>query len=65
MNEMNEMNKQTDNTQQPRREFKDLDKDTQRFYNLLHMIFNICKLAGFKLEGRICLRDMKTGKVWE
>lgn len=62
---MDEMNEQTDNTQQNRHNFKDLDKDTQRFYNLLHMIFNICKLAGFKLEGRIRLRDMKTGKVWE
>ena len=62
---MGEMNEQTDNTQQPRGDFKDLDKDTQRFYNLLHMIFNICKLAGFKLEGRIRLRDMRSGKVWE
>ena len=62
---MDETSKQMDNTQQPRRDFKDLDKDTQRFYNLLHMIFNICTLAGFKLEGRIRLHDMKTGKVWE
>ena len=51
--------------EQQKRNFKDLDKDSQRFYNLLHALFNICNLAGFRIEGRVKIRDMKTGKVWE
>lgn len=41
------------------------DKNTARFYNLLKVIFQVCHIAGFKLEGRVHLRDMKTGKLWE
>lgn len=51
--------------QSKKRNFRELDRDTQRFYNLLHMIWNLCNIAGFKLEGRITLRDKKSGKVWE
>lgn len=51
--------------QPKKRNFRELDRDTQRFYNLLHMIWNLCNIAGFKLEGRITLRDKKSGKVWE
>lgn len=51
--------------QPKKRNFRELDRDTQRFYNLLHMIWNLCNIAGFKLEGRIKLRDKKSGKVWE
>lgn len=35
-----------------------------RYKKLLNTIFNICELAGFQLEGRIVLKDKKTGKVW-
>lgn len=41
------------------------DKDTKRFYKLLHTIFTMCELAGFHLEGRITLKDRKTGKIYE
>lgn len=44
---------------------KRMDKDTQRFYSLLHVIFSVCSLSGFRLEGRVQLRDLKTGKLWE
>ena len=40
-------------------------KDYERFYNLLTIIFYICNLAGFHVEGRITLVDKKTGKVWK
>ena len=47
-------------------EKKKLDDDPNyiRFKKLLDAIFSICDLAGFHLEGRIVLKDKKTGKIW-
>lgn len=36
----------------------------KRFNKLLAQIFRLCELYGFHLEGRIVLRDKKTGKIW-
>ena len=41
----------------------DEDED-EKFHKLLHTIFNICELSGFRIEGRIVLIDKVTGKVW-
>lgn len=38
--------------------------DTERVNKLLARIFYLCDLAGFRVEGRIMLRDKKTGKIW-
>lgn len=38
--------------------------DEERFHKLLHTIFNICELSGFRIEERIVLKDLKTNKVW-
>ena len=35
-----------------------------RFRKLLSTIFYICDLAGFHIEGRLEIKDKKTGKVW-
>ena len=35
-----------------------------RFKKLLSTIFYICDLAGFHIEGRLEIKDKKTGKVW-
>ena len=35
-----------------------------RYKKLLSTIFYICDLAGFHIEGRITIKDKKTGKVW-
>lgn len=44
---------------------KHIEKENDiRFYKLIHTIFHICELAGFEVEGRMTLRDKKTGKVW-
>lgn len=43
---------------------KKVDAETERHRKLLHTIFYICKLAGFKLDGRIVLTDIKTGRTW-
>ena len=39
-------------------------KAEAKYRKLLATIFRICELAGFHLEGRIDLKDNKTGKVW-
>lgn len=40
------------------------DDEYRRFSNLLHTIWYICNLAGFRLENRLVLVDKKTGKIW-
>jgi hypothetical protein len=35
-----------------------------RYKKLLSTIFYICDLAGFHIEGRLVIRDKKTGKIW-
>lgn len=43
---------------------KNIDKEDARFYDLLHTIQYLCKLAGFQIEGRIVLRDKRSGRIW-
>lgn len=46
---------------------RNVERDAEseaRFKKLLSTIFSICELAGFHLEGRIEVRDKKTGKIW-
>ena len=38
--------------------------EEERFQKLLNTIFTICELAGFHIEGRIAIKDCKTGKIW-
>ena len=46
------------------RAIKNIDREDENFHKLLHTIFNICELYGFRIEGRIVLVDEVTGKVW-
>ena len=39
-------------------------KDDARFHQLLNMLFSLCELADFHIEGRVVLKDKRTGKVW-
>ena len=39
-------------------------RDEERFQRLLATIFYICENAGFHIEERIVVRDLKTGKIW-
>ena len=43
---------------------KNIDQEDENFHKLLHTIFNICELSGFRIEGRIVLVDEVSGKVW-
>lgn len=44
--------------------FVSIDSE-ERFHKLIHAIFHICDLAGFRVDGRITLVDLKTGRVWK
>ena len=44
---------------------RDYDEESKRFYKHLYAIFDMCELTGFTLEGRISLRDRRTGKLWK
>lgn len=44
---------------------KNVDGEADRFHKLLNTIFNICDLSGFKVEGRITLKDKRSGRVWK
>lgn len=41
------------------------EEDYERFRKLLKMIFEMCELADFHVEGRMTLKDKRTGKVWK
>ena len=41
-----------------------VDHEDERFHKLLETIFNICELSGFHIEGRIVIKDKRTGRVW-
>ena len=43
---------------------KRLEAEEQKVNHLLKIIFSVCKLAGFRVEGRIVLEDLETGKIW-
>lgn len=40
-------------------------EESDRFHNLLDAILYIVELADFDIEGRIVLKDRKTGRVWK
>lgn len=43
---------------------KRADEDYARFRKLLDTIFSVCELAGYHVEERMVIKDLKTGKVW-
>lgn len=55
---------QTANTTDPKKD-QFARRRNQQFYNLLKTFFTICNLSGFRIEGRIRIRDLKTGRVYE
>lgn len=40
-------------------------EDQVRLDHLMAVIFKICEIAGFHLENRIVLKDIKTGKIYK
>lgn len=39
-------------------------EEEDRFHDLLNTIHYITELADFEIEGRIVLKDRKTGQIW-
>lgn len=42
-----------------------IDKEDLKFQKLLKTIKYTCELAGFQIEGRIVLKNRKTGRIWK
>ena len=40
-------------------------KANRRFWNFLEMVYKLARMSGLYIEGRIKVRDKRTGKVWE
>ena len=40
-------------------------EDEMRVKKLLKMIFELCDVFGFRVQGRITLVDRRTNKVWK
>lgn len=38
--------------------------ESDRFYDFLDAIFYIAELADFQFEGRLVVKDKKTGRIW-
>lgn len=38
--------------------------ESDRFYDFLDAIFYIAELADFQFEGRLVIKDKKTGRIW-
>ena len=45
-------------------EEKKKSSSDQRFEDFLRTIFTICELSDFHIEGRIVVKDKRTGKIW-
>lgn len=40
------------------------EAESERYYELLDKIDQLCDEAGFEIADKIILKDLKTGKVW-
>ena len=49
---------------------KNIEKDDGKvekedtFHKFLYTLFNFCELSGFEIQGRVVLKDVKTGKIY-
>lgn len=42
----------------------EIDREDAKFHRVLDTIRTVCEFAGFQIEGRIVLKNKKTGRVW-
>lgn len=40
-------------------------KSSTRFFKFLNLVWDIAEAFGYRVESRIKVTDIKTGKVWE
>lgn len=48
----------------PYEAIKNADAEVNRISWLMKTLHSVCNLAGFQIEGRIVLKDLRTGRVW-
>lgn len=67
MNECNYVDSYDNFTDESKKAIKTNKKkaDIERHHRMIGAILRICELAGYKVESRIVLRDIKTGKIWK
>ena len=40
------------------------DREYNRYRKVIGCILRICELSGYAVEGRVVLKDKRTGKIW-
>lgn len=48
----------------PHDAIKEADAEYDRLKKVLDVIYSVCRLAGFRVEEHIVLKDMRTGRVY-
>lgn len=46
------------------RSSKPANNEEAQFRRLLKVIYNVCDMAGFRVEGQIALKNKRSGRVW-
>ena len=42
-----------------------IDNEQRRFKQLIRTIVYICDLAGFEIQGKITLKNRRSGRLWK
>lgn len=42
----------------------DAEAELERFHKVLDTLRSVCELSDFSIEGRVVLRDKRTGRIW-
>ena len=42
-----------------------IDNEQKRFKQLIRTIVSICDLAGFEIQGKITLKNRRSGRLWK
>lgn len=48
----------------PYEAIKNADAEVARISWLMKTLHSVCNLVGFQIEGRVVLKDLRTGRVW-
>lgn len=48
----------------PYEAIKNADAEVNRISWLMKTLHSVCNLAGYQIEGRVVLKDLRTGKIW-
>ena len=43
---------------------QNIDEEEEEFKKLFRTLRYICNVAGFEFDGRVCIRNKESGRVW-